>query len=156
VVTIDDIAGAVSSVLTANMGFATSIPGQAWFERAPDTPANYPYAVYHLKTTSAGLSFEDAYFQAFTLSIAAYVPQGVETSPADPPGVQEALFEALVTENANATFQGLSLRNASERILHSKPLATSGQYVQLLRDGRDVFACGLTVEILVQGDRSLP
>ncbi len=155
VVTIDDIAGAVSSVLAANTGFASSVPGQTWFERAPDTPASYPYAVFHLKAAPAGLSFEDAYFQAFTLTIAAYVPQGTEISPADPPGVQEALFEALVTDNANAAFQAVSLRNASERILHSKPLAPSGQYVQQLRDGRDVFACGLTVEILIQGDRSV-
>jgi hypothetical protein len=154
-VTIDDIAGAVSTVLAANTGFSNSVPGQSWFERAPDTPASYPYAVYQLKAAPAGLSFEDAYFQAFTLTIAAYVPQGTETSPANPPGVQEALFEALVTENANSAFQGLNLRNASERILHSKPLAPSGQYAQQLRDGRDVFACGLTVEILAQGDRSI-
>jgi hypothetical protein len=154
-VTIDDIAGAVSTVLAANTVFANSVPGQAWFERAPDTPASYPYAVFHLKAAPAGLSFEDAYFQAFTLTIAAYLPQGAETSPADPPSVQEALFEALVTENANSTFQGLSLRNASERILHSKPLAPSGEYAQQLRDGRDMFACGLTVEIFVQGDRSV-
>ncbi len=154
-VTIDDIAGAVSSVLAADTGFSGSVPGQAWFERAPDTPATYPYAVFHLKAATAGLSFEDAYTQAFTLVIVVYVPQGIETSPANSPGVQEILFSALVTENANSNFQGLSLRNASERILHAKPLTPSGQYAQQLRDGRDVFACGLTVEILVQGDRSV-
>jgi hypothetical protein len=155
VVTIDDIAGAVSSVLAANTGFASAVPGLAWFERAPDTPAAYPYAVFHIKASPAGLSFEDAYFQTFTLTIAAYVPQGAETSPSDPPGVQEALFAALVTEDANTFFQGTTLRNATELILHSKPLAPSGQYAQQLRDGRDVFVCGLTVEILIQGDRSI-
>src|SRR5580698_9436035 len=102
-VTIDDIAGAVSSVLAASTGCASAVTGQAWFERAPDTPASYPYAVFHLKAAPAGLSFEDAYFQAFTLTIAAYVPQGSETTPSDPPGVQEALFEALATENANSS-----------------------------------------------------
>jgi hypothetical protein len=154
-VTIDDVAGAVAGVLGADTGFAGAVPGRAWFERAPDTPPSYPYAVYHLKAVPAALSFEDAYTQAFTLTIAAYVPQGTETRPADPAGVQEALFQALATEGANASFQGTALRNASERVLHSKPRVPSGQYAQQLRDGRDVFACGLTVEILVQGDRSV-
>jgi hypothetical protein len=142
-------------VLAASEGFASAAPGLAWFERAPDTPARYPYAVYQLKASPAVLSFEHVYFQIFTVTMAVYVPQGSGTSPADPPGVQEALCEALVTESANTTFQGISLRNATERILHSKPLAPSGQYAQQLRDGRDVFACGLTVELLVQGDRSV-
>lgn len=154
-VTVDDIAGAVSSVLTTNTAFTTAIPGQAWFERAPDTPPAYPYAVYHIKAANAELSFEDVYVQKFTLTIAAYVPQGSESSPSDPPGVQEALSEALVTETANATFQGIAFRNVGERILHSILLAPSGEYARQLRDGRDVFACGLTVEILIQGDRSV-
>lgn len=154
-ITIDDVAGAVLSVLNASAAFAAAVPGQVWFERAPDMPSAYPFAVFHLHAATAGLSFEDAYTQAFTLSIAAYVPQGAESSPSDPPGVQEALFSALASEAANTAFQALALRNASERILHGKPLAPAGQYARQLRDGRDVFACGLTTEILVQGDRSV-
>lgn len=154
-VTIDDIAGAVLSVLSADGGFTSSIPGLAWFERAPDTPAAYPYAVFHLKAAPAGLTFESNYIQAFTLSIAAYVPQSTEASPADPPGVQEALFAALAAQSAETAFQALTFRNAGERVMHCKPLVPSGQYAQQLRDGRDVFACGLTVELLVQGDRSV-
>ena len=154
-VTIDDVAGAVLSVLAADSGFATSVPGQAWFERAPDTPAAYPYAVFHLRAATAGLSFESNYVQAFTLTIAAYVPQSTEASPSDPPGVQEALFTALATDAAETVFKSVALRNASELVLHCKPGAPSGQYAQQLRDGRDVFACGLTVELLVQGDKSI-
>lgn len=154
-VTIDDIAGAVLSVLAADTGFAASVPGQAWFDRAPDTPAAYPYAVFHLHAAAAGQSFEAAYVQTFTLAVAAYVPQSTEASPADPPGVQEALFAALATQAGESALQGVALRNASERILHSRPVVPSGQYAQQLRDGRDVFACGLSVELLVQGDRSV-
>jgi hypothetical protein len=154
-VTVDDIAGAVTSVLAANSTFTTSVTGGAWFERAPDMPPSYPYAVFHIKAAPAVLSFEDAYFQTFTLTIAAYVPQGLNTSPSDPPGVQEAIFTAAVTETANAAFQAYELRNSTEHIMHSIPAVPSGQYDRTLRDGRDVFACGLTSEILVQGDRSV-
>jgi hypothetical protein len=154
-ITIDDVAGAVLSVLAVDTGFAASVPGQAWFDRAPDTPAAYPYAVFHLRAGAAGPTFEAAYVQPFTLAVAAYVPQSTDAAPADPAGVQEALFDALATQAAEAAFQAVALRNASERIMHCRPVAPAGQYAPQLRDGRDLFACGLTVEMLVQGDRSV-
>lgn len=152
--TIDDIAGAVLGILSGSTAFAAAVPGQAWFERAPDSPAAYPYAVFHIAAEPAEFSFESAYTQVFTLTIAAYAPQGGEASPGDPPGVQQALFNSLASNSANEAFQAFPLRNSSELILHAIPVAPTGGYSKQLRDGRDVFACGLAVQLLVQGDRS--
>lgn len=152
-VTIDDVATIIANQLAAATGFSSAVPGGAWFDRGPDTPSGYPYVTFHVKAQPIGMCFDDVYFQRFHVDLIAYCPVGA--SGVNPSTVQEVLNAALVTETANATLQDVSIRNASERILHSRPIAPSGHYAQQLRDGRDVFACGLTIEILVQGDRSL-
>ncbi len=155
VVTIDDIAGVINAVLEANDGYQASVPGDTEFERAPDTPEAYPYGVYHVEAEEARLCFDGVYFQSFTVSLAVYVPQGEESSPQDATSVQQAIHAALASEDGEAAVKAQAMRNSTERIMHCKLKLPAGQYDHTLRDGKDVFMCGLTVSIMVQGDRSV-
>jgi hypothetical protein len=143
-------------VLSENAAFTSAVVGGFNYERPPDNePQVYPYAVYHLKADAPERAFDAFYFQKFTLDIAAYVPQGAETSPSDAPGVQEAMYFALASDSANIIFMATALRNATELILHAVAKQSTGAYAGTMREGRDVFTAGLTVEFLCQGDRTV-
>lgn len=153
-VTLDDIANLIEAQLIATSGYAAALPGGAIYDRGSDTPNGYPYAVYGIKASPAELIFEDAYSQKFQVSIASYCPPtvvtGISTST-----VQQFFWTALAIEAANNTLVATALRNPTEHVLHAIPQPETGAFAPQLREGRDVFVCGLSVEILVQGDRSV-
>ncbi len=152
-ITADDVAKLVGDRLQATSSFVLSVPGGIWNQRANNTPSNYPYAVAKYTAAPPIASFDDVYCQAWTVQIAAYCPIGIPGL--DPAAVQQALFAGLCTEAAMAALQATGLRNATEHVMHSIALPPTGEFDPRLREGRDVFVAGLSVEIMVQGDRSV-
>lgn len=153
-VTLDDVAGLVMTVLSANPASANpDVPGGAWLGRAPDTPPAYPYAVFDLKGGEKENFSGGIYIQPWVLSIGAYAQMDGEAIV--PSEVEQALNEVLVTITAQASFQATALRNPNDKILHSRPIDDDGEFDPTLRNGQDVFIAGITAEILVQGDRNV-
>lgn len=151
-VTTDDLADTVTAQVQGTSGFSTSLPGGIWFERAPDTPPAYPYAVFRLEGGDKENFSGGLYIQAWILSIAAYVEMGETVTP---PGVEQFLNSALVTVAAQDNFRNATLRNPNDRILDSRPDTDSAEFDTTLKSGKDLFSCGLECLILVQGDRNV-
>jgi hypothetical protein len=154
VVTLDDIALIVTNQLVNTNVFAAAVPGGNFYDRAPDTPTAYPYDSFTIATTPPDLAFGNVYIQKFQVAIGCYCPPS-EMTEIDTATVESALWTALGTEAVSTALMTTPLRNLSERIMHSKPLPETGAFQPSLREGRDIFVCGLTVEIQVQGDRSV-
>lgn len=153
-VTTDDVAAVVNGRLGAEASFVAAVPGGAFFGRGPDTPDAYPYGVFRVEEAAPAKVYSgSAYTQAFRVNVGVFVPDGQAGS--DPAAVEQALFAALGTAAAQTAAQASALRNAGERVLHCKPLAPDGKFDPALLGGRDVFLCGLTVEVLVQGNRGV-
>jgi hypothetical protein len=68
--------------------------------------------------------------------------------------VQRALHDCFVTRAARAALKAAALRTPGDRVLDCRVLVAKGEFPRELREGRDVFACGLSFEVLVQGDES--
>lgn len=151
-ITVDDIAGAVKARCDAVTNFTTAVPGAAWFGTGPDAPAGYPYLVFTVEAGEARVASGTAYVQAFVAKLAAYAPVGA--SGVNPQNVAKALDECFGTAAGQTAMKASVLRNAAERILHSRPLAPSGAFDKSRREGRDVFVVGAGYELLAQGDRS--
>lgn len=152
-ITPDDIAGAVFARVAATGGYATYLPGLAWFDAGPDAPGGYPYAVFKVEARPAEVTSGSAYVQAFSVRVAAYAPVG--GSGVDVAATQQFLNTALAGDAALAALRGASLRNGSEKVLHARPVTPAGAFDRTVREGRDVFVCGLAVEVVAQGDRSV-
>lgn len=154
-VTADDVAGlVVLARLAAVTDYETILPGAAWFGRAPDGPAGYPYSVFQLEAGEAKLSSGGLYVQAWNVRLGAYAPVGA--TGVSPLNVQKLFHDALVTEAANTALRAIAMRNGTEKVLHGRPLAArGGEFARELREGRDVFVVGFAAEILVQGNRSV-
>lgn len=152
-ITPDDIGVLLKARFAATSAFGTAVPGGAWFGRGPDTPDAYPYAVHQIEATPAVTFTADAYIQKFTVKVAAYAPVG--DSGVNPNTVAQAMYAALCTTAAQALFQAAGMRNPNEHVLHARPVSPTGEFADKLRDGKDVFVCGLSVELLCQGDRSV-
>jgi hypothetical protein len=144
VVTIDDIAVAVSTVLKANSGFTTAVPGKAWLDRAPDSVPGYPYAVYAITAKDeADHSSDGTYTQTLTLRLGVYTKQGSGT----PNAAQIAVSSCL---NGNPTGL-LSLREGSGKVLHVLPAMWDGKFDPKLVQGADIFVARGQWEILIEG-----
>lgn len=152
-VTIDDVAGVVKARFAAVAAFATAVPGGAWLGRGPDTPDAYPYEVHQIEAERPELFGGSIFIQKFLVRSAIYAPVGA--SGVDPQAVQQATNTALCSDAANTAVQAASLRNATDLVLHARPAAVKGEFAPTLREGRDVFVCGTTAEILVQSDKSV-
>ena len=141
-----------AAVLTP--AYATTLPGLAWVGRGPaGDPAGYPYSVAQIeagqtRNTSGGL-----YVQPWTVRLAAYAPQ--TATGAEMQAVQQLFHEALASSAAHTALLATALRSATEKILRARVMPGKGEYAKELREGRDVFVCGLTVELLAQGDRGV-
>lgn len=153
-VTVDDVAAIVGQQLDSTTSFASAVPGGVYNGRGDDTPSGYPYATFTITAQPRESCFDDVYFQTFRIELAVYCPEG--QSGVNDAAVQQALFQALAIESATATMQTASLRNAGERVMGVIQVAPSGEYSPTLRSARDVFVAGLAIEILCQGDRSVP
>jgi hypothetical protein len=152
-ITPDDISALVLARYTATAAFGTAVPGGGWFGRGPDTPTAYPYAVHQIEPDPAITFTADLYVHKFTVKVAAYAPVGA--SGVNPQNVALAIFGSLCTTAAQTAFQAASMRNATEKVLHARPVAPRGEFAEKLREARDVFVCGLAVELLCQGDKSV-
>ena len=141
-VTLDDVAGIVKAQLAAQSGYNTTLPGGSWFDRGPDTPAGYPYDVFKIEAGLSELTSGGAYVQRFTVRVAGYCPLG-----------DSGVNVQLVSVAAQTALLAASLRNASEKVLAGVPSSARGEYAPTLRDGKDVWIAGLTVDLIVQGDR---
>lgn len=150
-VTADDVAKVVAGRLALQSG---SLPGGGWFGRAPDEPAGYPYAVFRVEPQEAEFHTGDRYTQKFRVRAVVFTAQGQAGNDANV--AAQTLQTALGTQAANAAMMATALRNATEKIVGVLPsLPGQGEYESILRSARDVFASALTVEVLVQGDRSV-
>lgn len=148
----DDIATAVVARTGAVSAFASAVPGGAWFDRGPDTPSSPVYAVFRLRAGEARVFSGAAYVQPWEVEFGVYAPVGAPG--VNPQAVQQALAACFTTTAGQAPMKGTAMRNATERVLHSRPLAASGEMARELREGRDVLLTGIRFELLVQGDRS--
>lgn len=152
-ITTDDIAKIVTDRFTAVGSLGTDITGGAWYGRGSDPPSAYPYVVFQIEARETQVFSGSLCVQKFEVRAAAYIPIGDAGS--DPNGVQQEMNTALVTAAAQTALRNAALRNGTEKILHSRPLSPDGRFEQRLREGRDVFACGVRAELLCQGDRSV-
>lgn len=132
-------------------GQATTCPGGHWHGRGPDNPAGYPYDVFKVDSQASNLTSGDLYDQTFVVRLAGYCPIGL--SGVDANAVQQLFCSAFLTSTAQTALLALSLRNNDDKVLGARLSDVKGEYAQSLRDGRDVFLCGMTVEIIVQGTR---
>lgn len=159
-VTADDITKVIQTELAAASGWATTIPGGSWFGRGPDDPSNggknanggYPYIVYQIEPGLTRLASGPAYTQPFNVRVAAYVGLGQTVTPQ---AVEQLMNGALTSAAAQTALQGLALRNVTEKVLHGRPIDGKASYAHNLRAGQDVFLAGVSLEVLVQGDRSV-
>lgn len=151
-VTVDDVAGALKTRLAATSGYTAAIPGGTWLDRGPDAPAGYPYLVLKIEPGEAELFSGSASLQPFTVTLAAYCPVGA--SGVNVATVEQVLNTAMASQAGNAALQAANLRNAGDKILHCLPVRPGGKYDLTMREGRDVFAVGLTVSVLCESDRS--
>lgn len=87
------------------------------------------------------------------MRLATYAPVGA--SGVDPQAIQQSMGDALTSAAGVAALQVMSLRNASEKVLAGRSIRLDGSFAPTAREARDVFVCGMVVEILVQGDRSV-
>jgi hypothetical protein len=152
VITFDDIAELVHGrFATEDAGWLTA-PGKQWTGRGPDAPDGHPYLVSQVEAGPEKATSGAAYTQGWTVRTAAYCPVGA--AGVDIAAVEQLLNAALASADAMAALRAAALRNATEKVLSAKVVPGKGEYARELREGRDVFAAGLTVELLVQGDRS--
>lgn len=145
-VTVDDVAAYIGGRLLAVSGIETVLPGGAWFDRGPDVPAGYPYAVFKVTGEAPEWNSGNLYTHNFRVQIAAYAPVGL--SGVDIQNVQKAMLKI-------AWDTTVSLRNATEKVLSVRPSGNDPRNDTVLRGGRDVFISGQTYDVLVQGDRSV-
>ncbi len=138
--------------LAAVASSSTTCPGGHWFDRGPDDPTGYPYDVFKVEAGAPKNSTGGLYSQVWTLRLAAYAPIG-DLGASSVQATQQLFNNAFVSTAAITALRAISLRNASEKIVSAKIAAGRGEYAPTLREGHDVFLSGLTVEILVQGDK---
>lgn len=152
-VTVDDIGALVKTRLAAVTGQATTCPGGHWFDRGPDVPDAYPYDVYRVKAGRTGLTTGSLCIQTFIVDLVGYCPIG--ESGVNPQSVEQLFHTALVSDAAQTALLAYSLRNLTEKVLCGRVVQSEGKFDPDLRDAKDVFAPSLTVEIIVQSDRSV-
>ena len=152
-ITVDDIAGVVLARLAATDPGNTICPGGHWFDRGPDAPAGYPYDVFKIEARPPRMTTGAPYDGVFVVRIAGYCPLG--DSGVNPQAVEQLFHNALLTLAACTAMLALSLRNVTERVLVGRPSTAKGEFDRTLRQGKDVFVAGITVELVVQGDRSV-
>jgi hypothetical protein len=152
VVTLDDVAALVHARLNGTADSAQTCPGGHWFGRGPDEPAGYPYDVFQIEAGAAEQFSDSVYLQTFTVRLAGYCPVGAVGVKVD--AVARLFKDAFVTDLAVSELRELPLRNRTEKVIHARPARDAGEYERELREGRDVFATGLTVELVIQGDSS--
>ncbi len=152
-VTVDDVAGAVKARADAVNAFTAAVPGKAWFATGPDAPDAVPYLVFTVEPGEAKVASGSAYLQPFIVRLAGYAPVGA--SGVNPNAVSQAVDACFGTAAGQTAMKATVLRSATERILHSRPLAPSGTFDKDRREGRDVFIAGASFELLTMGDRSI-
>lgn len=150
-ITPDDVAKVVGDRAAGVANFTTYVPGGCFFDRGPDTPGSYPYVVFKLEMGDLKVTSGSAYVQNCRVRIAAYSPVGTGT----PQSIALAFFECYGTQAANTALIAVAFRNATEKVLHCKPVNAPAAFDPHLRDGQDVFVVGLTFDLLLQGDRSV-
>src|SRR5262249_6496289 len=111
----------------------------------------YPYMVFKLEMGAERETSGAPYTQNVRATAGAYSPVGT----GNPQGIALALFECFGTQAANATLIATALRNATEKVLHCKPVNTTAKFDPHMRQGADVFVCGLVFDLFVQGDRGV-
>lgn len=148
----DDVAKVVKDRTEAVAAFVSAVPGKAWFERGPDAPDSPIYAVFRLKPGGCEVFSGPAYRQPWVVELAVYCPVGA--TGVNVQAVAQALADCFLTTAAQTALKAAALRNAGERVLHSRPLQPSASYAKELREARDVFLCCVEFELLMQGDRS--
>ncbi len=150
-VTVDDIADILKTRVEATTGFATRLPGGWWFDRGPDAPDGYPFAVVKVEFGRPNSTSGSKYTQTATIRIAVYGPVGL--TGVDIALTQQFIATAVMSDAALTAFRAASLRNSGDKIISVTPAAPRGNYDQAEYASRDVFVCGATAEMLVQGDR---
>lgn len=141
----------ISAVVTPAIDAQTAIAGKAWPGRGPDAPDAYPYVVFTVSASNAETFSGPKYVQKFRVKAAAYMPIGGDPA-VDVGNTLKALCAALCVSGAPVV---AALRNSGEKVLHSIPVTSEERYESKLREGQDVLAAGVTVELLCQGDRSV-
>ena len=149
-ITPDDVAGAIVTRFGATSGTGDQFPGGLWYDRGPDNPGGYPYAVFEVTPGDAEITTGDPYIQVFTVRIAAYVQMDGTYNPNT---VTQTLNSCYGTTAANTAMAASTLRNAGDKILGCKPTVAEGRYAPKTRQGQDVFLAGATYEVMTQGTR---
>lgn len=148
-ITPDDVGKLIGDRTEDVSNYAAAVPGGTFFDRGPDDPAAYPYMIFKLEfgelvTTSGPLSTQNVRVRAATYSA---------PGAGNPQTVALALFECFGTQAANLAIIGTAMRNGNDKPLSCRPAISRGEFDKTLRNGQDVFLCGLTFDILFQGDR---
>ena len=147
-VTLDDLAEAVTARFAASGDCAAALPGGIHLDRGPDPPAG-DYAVFRLELDGEPEWFSDGgYLQGYTLRIAAYTVQGREGSNT-PGGVQRALAACF---NANPTTWA-ALGDGAGSVNVCLPRGYDGKHDPELRAGKDVFQSAGQWHLLIEGTR---
>jgi hypothetical protein len=130
---------------SASAAFAAALPGKAWLDRGPDTPAG-AYAIFTLERDGEPEWFSDgSYLQGFTLRMVAYTVQGLVVA-STPQAVQLGMADAL---NKNPTTWD-ALRDG--RVNCGLPASYDGKHEPQLRGGKDVFAAAGQWRMLIDGN----
>jgi hypothetical protein len=152
VITADDVMKAIGDQLSAAANWSAAVPGGVFFARGPETPAAYPYIVAQVQGGRAEVFSGSLYIQPWSVRLAAYCQAGGAVNART---VEQLMNGQLVTLAGQTAMRGAILRNNTEKVLHIVPAAGDGKYAPELRSGQDVFVAGLTVDLLLQGDRSV-
>lgn len=147
-ITPDDVSSLVGDRTAAVANYAAAVPGGTFFDRGPDAPSDYPYMVFKLEFGELVTTSGPLYTQNVRVRSAAYSVPG-QGSPQD---VALALFECFGTVDANTAIVGTLMRG-NDKPLSCRAAISRGEFEKTLRNGQDVFLCGLTFDILFQGDR---
>lgn len=141
----------INVVVVAALNAQAALTGKAHPGRAPDDPAAYPYVVFTATARDAEIFSGSQYVQKWRVKAAAYIPVGAPDAIGVGATVQ-ALCAALAVSGAAVV---ANLRNSGEKVLHSVPVTAEEGYEPKLREGKDVLAAGVTVELLCQGNRGV-
>lgn len=154
-ITFDDMVKVIFDRTRFNLSaFNTALPGGQWTGRGPPgDPDGYPYAVMQIESGAVKNSTGGLYTQLWTARLAAYAPMGDAATSIQ--GVLQMWNTSLLSTAGNTALRGAALRNATEKILRAHLAPGKGEYAKELREGRDVFLAGLSLELLVQGDKDV-
>lgn len=147
----DDVFQGVRAVLVADSGYATQLPGGAWFGRRPDQKT-YPYLVGTVSESPPHYEQSDGkYLQTFMVELTIWCESG-DAAVADT-NTARAWLDSLLGWSSTDPANGVSVSNAVATI-SVKPVGGRLELSDELRRGHDILAAGKRLEITINGRRT--